>query len=133
LSVAGLPFDHIPSNLKKRVLELRAINVKKTPAAAAMLLRSVFEATIKWHFEGTATPVTGMLSQVFPTVMSTYTKQRSLKDSINAINSGSATTPGSINWFNAASHNPNIGVKPDDVRAAYSLLQPVLIRLMRPA
>ncbi len=133
LSVAGLPFEYVPSNLKKRVLELRAINVGKTPAAAAMLLRSVFEATIKWHFEGTATPVTGMLSQVFPAVAGTYAKQRSLKDSINAINSGSATKAGSISWFNAASHNPNIAVTPDDVRLAYSLVQPVLIRLMRPA
>jgi len=133
LSVAGLPFEHVPSNLKKRALELRAINVKKTPAAAAMLLRSVLEATIKWHFDGTANPVSGMLSQVFPTVVNTYAKQRSLKDSINAINSGSATKPGSINWFNAASHNPNLAVTPDDVRSAYSLVQPVLIRLMRPA
>lgn len=132
LDVAGLPFEHIPSNLKKRVLELRAINVKKTPAAGAMLLRSVLEATIKWHFEGTGTPVSGMLSQVFPTVVNTYARQRPYKDSINTINSGHATKPGSINWFNAAAHNPHLAVKPDDVRAAYGLVQPLLIRLMRP-
>lgn len=133
LDVAGLPFEHIPSNLKKRVLELRSINVKKTPAAAAMLLRSVLEATIKWHFEDTATPISGMLSQVFPTVVSAYATQRPYKDSINAIKSGPAAKPGSVNWFNAAAHNPNLAVMADDVRAAYSLVQPVLIRLMRPA
>lgn len=133
LSVAGLPLEHLPSNLKKRALELRAINVNKTPAAAAMLLRSVIESTVKWHFEGTPTPASGMLSQVFPTVVSAYGKQRPLKDSINAILSGSATSAGSINWFNAASHNPNLAVTPADVRSAYSLVQPVLIRLMRPA
>lgn len=133
LSVGGLPFAHVPSNLSKRTLELRRISVKRTPAAAAMLLRSVLEATIKWHFEGTATPVTGMLSQVFPAVVSKYGNQRQLRDSINAINSGSATKPGSINWFNAAAHNPHLEVTPGDVRSAYSLVQPVLIRLMRPA
>lgn len=133
LSVAGLPFDDVPSNLEKRVLELRAITVKKTPAATAMLLRSVLESTIKWHFDGTATPVSGMLGDVFPQVVSAYGGQRGLKDSINAIRSGSATKPGSINWFNAASHNPNLAVTQDDVRAAYALVQPVLIRLMRPA
>lgn len=133
LDVAGLPFEHIPSNLKKRVLELRAINVKKTPAAAGMLLRSVLEATIKWHFEGSTPGVRGMLSAVFPVVVNTYGRQRALKDSINAINSGAATKPGSINWFNAAAHNPHLEVKADDVRSAYALVQPVLIRLMKPA
>jgi uncharacterized membrane protein YgcG len=97
LDVAGLPFEHIPSNLKKRVLELRAIHVNKTPAATAMLLRSVLEATIKWHFDGSAPPVSGMLSDVFPTAVSTYGQQRALRDSINAIKSGAATRAGSIN------------------------------------
>jgi len=133
LDVSGLPFEHIPSNLKKRVLELRAINVRKTPAAGAMLLRSVLEATIKWHFDGSKPPVSGMLSDVFPTVATTYGRQRPLKDSINAINSGAATKPGSISWFNAAAHNPNLEVKVEDVRSAYALIQPVLIRLLKPA
>jgi uncharacterized membrane protein YgcG len=133
LDVAGLPFEHIPSNLKKRVLELRAINVKKTPAATAMLLRSVLESTIKWHFDGSTPPVGGMLSEVFPTVASTYGAQRALRDSINAISSGAVAKPGSIRWFNSVTHNPNIEVKADSVRSAYALIQPVLIRLLKPA
>ncbi len=133
LDVSGLPFDHIPSNLKKRVLELRAINLNKTPAAGAMLLRSVLEATIKWHFDGNSPAVSGMLSEVFPSVAGKYGSQKALRDSINAITSGSATTSGSIKWFNAAAHNPNLQVKAEAVRSAYALAQPVLIRLMKPA
>lgn len=133
LSVAGLPFDHVPSNLEKRVLELRKINVDNTPAAAAMLLRSVLEATIKWHCAGTTQPATGMLGDVFGQVVKSYGGQRSLKDSINAIRSGPTTKPGSINWFNAAAHNPDIAITPADVRSAYAMVQPVLIRLLRPA
>lgn len=133
LSINGLPFDHVPSNLQKRVLELRSINVKKTPAAAAMLLRSVLEATIKWHFAGTATPVSGMLGDVLPAVETAYGGQKAYKASINVMKSGAATKPGSLNWFNAASHNPDLAVRDEDVRQAYSLVQPVLIRLMRPA
>jgi hypothetical protein len=133
LDVAGLPFEHIPSNLKKRVIELRAINVRKTPAAAAMLLRSVLESTIKWHFDGCTPPVSGMLNEVFPTAASRYGGQRALRDSINTIGSGGVGKPGSIRWFNAATHNPNIEVKADDVRSAYALIQPVLIRLLKPA
>lgn len=133
LDVSGLPFQHIPSNLKRRVLELRTINVKKTPAAAAMLLRSVLEATIKWHFDGSTPPVGGTLSEVFPTVANTYSGQRALRDSINTIGSGAVTKPGSIKWFNAAAHNPNLEVKAEAVRSAYALVQPVLIRLLKPA
>jgi uncharacterized membrane protein YgcG len=133
LDVSGLPFEHIPSNLTKRVLELRAINVKKTPAASAMLLRSVLEATIKWHFASNNPPVSGRLNEVFPTVVSTYGGQRALRDSINAISSGATTKPGSIKWFNAAAHNPHLEVKHEDVRSAYALIQPVLIRLLKPA
>jgi uncharacterized membrane protein YgcG len=133
LDVSGLPFEHIPSNLKKRVLELRAINMRRTPAAGAMLMRSVLEATIKWHFDGSTPPVGGMLSEVFPAVSDAYGRQRALKDSVNAINSGAATKPGSIKWFNAAAHNPNLEVKEDAVRSAYALIQPVLIRLLKPA
>ena len=133
LSIDGLPLNQIPSNLQKRVLELRAIDVGRTPAAAAMLLRSVLEATIKWHFAGSASPVSGMLSQVFPEVEKAYGKQRAVRDTINTMKSGSASKPGSINWFNAAAHNPDMEVKAAEVRSAYSLVQPVLIRLMRPA
>lgn len=133
LDIAGLPFGHIPSNLKKRVLELRAVNINRTPAAGAMLLRSVLEATIKWHFDGSTPPVGGMLGDVFQKVVGTYGGQRALRDSINTIKSGSVTKPGSTNWFNAAAHNPNIEVKSGDVRSAYALIQPVLIRLLKPA
>lgn len=132
LDVSGLPFQHIPSNLTKRVLELRTIRVNRTPAAAAMLLRSVLEASIKWHFDGSIPPVSGMLSEVFPNVVGTYGRQRALRDSINTVSTGAVTKPGSIRWFNAAAHNPNLEVKADDVRSAYALIQPILIRLLKP-
>lgn len=133
LSVAGMPVEGLPSNLQKRVLELRKVNVKKTPAAAAMLLRSVLETTIKWHFDATATPVSGMLGEIFPTVVTTYGKQRSLRDTVNTIQSGGVNQPGSVKWFNARSHNPHLEVKEADVRSAYALVQQLLIRLMRSA
>jgi uncharacterized membrane protein YgcG len=133
LSLAGMPVDGLPSNLQKRVLELRKVKVKETPAAAAMLLRSVLETTIKWHFEGTATPVSGTLGDIFPTVASAYGKQRSLRDTVNTIQSGGVNKPGSVKWFNGRSHNPDLEVKEADVRSAYALVQPLLRRLMRSA
>jgi hypothetical protein len=98
-----------------------------------MLLRSVLESTIKWHFDGTSTPVSGMLGDVIPAVAGTYGSQRAFRDSINAITSGPATRPGTIKWFNAAAHNPHLAVSGSDVRAAYSLVQPILVRILKPA
>ena len=103
------------------MLELRAINVKKTPAAAAMLLRSVLEATIKWHFDGSANGQRHV--------------GRSLPDSGQHIRQATSAQgfgqrdqvrrrdqAGQHQWFNAAAHNPHLEVKADAVRSAYALV-----------
>lgn len=74
-----------------------------------------------------------MLGDVLPAVVTAYGNQKALRASINVMKSGAATKPGSLQWFNTAAHNPDLTVKHEDVREAYSLVQPVLIRLMRPA
>jgi hypothetical protein len=130
-TIGGLPVDQAPSNLQKRYLELRKVDVARTPAAASMLLRSVLEATIKFHFEGTPSQQSGELGKVFPTVVAAYGKDRGLKDSINTIHTGAATKPGSVKWFNAAAHNPHLEVSEAAARSAFSLVQPVLMRLLQ--
>lgn len=132
LHIGGLPLDEIPSNLVKRYLELRKIDLAETPAAAAMLLRSVLEATIKWHFSSSSTLVSGELGSVFPAVVTSYGKRRAHKDVINTISSGAVAKPGSLKWFNAAAHNPNFPIIDHDVRQAYSLVESVLSLLLKP-
>lgn len=63
LNLAGLDYrTHVSTNLEHRYHELRRLNLDETPAAAAVMLRSVLESSIKFHFESTSTPASGPLS-----------------------------------------------------------------------
>ncbi|KQY60245.1 hypothetical protein ASD11_12320 [Aeromicrobium sp. Root495] len=127
--ISSLPDAGIPTNLARRIIELRAINVRKTPVATAMLLRLVLESSIKYHFSGTTHAVSGQLKQAVDELHTVYGSKAAHRDVINAIRSGPVTTPGSQNWFNAAAHNPDYTVREADVRQAYSLSESIL-RLM---
>lgn len=133
LSLSGLDYtNHTSTNLQRRYHELRKMNLKETPVAAALLLRSVLETTIKFHFEGTATPAVGQLSETIKTVVSAYGQVRALKHSIGRIQSGGDATPGSVQWFNLASHSADLVVDAKQVHQAYGLVEPLLRHLLRP-
>ncbi|EGD43167.1 hypothetical protein NBCG_02521 [Nocardioidaceae bacterium Broad-1] len=133
LSLSGLDYStHTSTNLQRRYQELRRVNLKETPVAAALLLRSVLETTIKFHFEGTATPAVGQLSDTIKTVVSAYGKVRALQNSISRIQSGGSAVPGSVQWFNLASHSADLVVDAKQVHQAYSLVEPLLRHLLRP-
>lgn len=132
LDLSGLDYENAPLNLKLRYFELRRIGLGNLPIAAAILMRSVLEATIKVHFEGSATPVTGELSAVFKQVDQTYHSEKSLKSTITAIQSGNAHKHGSIQWFNLIAHSADAAVTADDVRQAWKVVNPLLRRLLRP-
>lgn len=132
LDLSGLDYESAAINLKLRYFELRAISLSGFPVAAAMLLRSVLEATIKEHFDQTPTPATGLLSEVFKHVVATYGKDKSLQSKINVIQSGNAQKRGSIQWFNLIAHSAGDTVKAEDVRDAWTTVNPLLKRLLRP-
>lgn len=131
--LAGLDYTtHTPTNLQLRYHELRKLSLREVPIAAAVLLRTVFETTVKFHFEASASPATGELSQAFKLVASTYGKEKALRQPIGRIESGQASTPGSIQWFNLAAHSADVVITAQDVREAYRVINPVLRRLLRP-
>lgn len=132
LDLSGLDYENAPINLKLRYFELRKINLANLPIASAILMRSTLETTIKVHFEGSPTPATGQLSEVFKCVVQSYGKERSLKSTIAAINSGNAQKQGSIQWFNLIAHDADASVSKDDVRQAWKVVTPLLRRLLRP-
>ncbi len=131
LDLSGVDFTDASVNLKGRYHELRAINVAQFPAATAMLLRSVLESTIKFHFESTTTPVVGELGAVIGRVSSAYASVKALKDVINTIQSGSAQKPGSVQWFNLVSHSADAVVDAADVRRAWKQVNPLIRHLLR--
>lgn len=134
LDLAALDYStHVPANLQRRYHELRRLNLRDTPIAAVLLLRTVLETTIKFHFEASATPASRELSEVFKVVASAYGKEKQLRAAISRVQNGSASTPGSIQWFNQAAHSIDAVITAQDVRDAFLLVNPLLRRLLRPA
>lgn len=132
LDLSGLNYESAPHNLKVRYFELRQIKLTRLPIASAILMRSILEATIKVHFEGSSSPVTGELSSVFKQVDNSYGSEKALKSTINVIKSGNAQKPGSIQWFNLIAHSADATVTTEDVRQAWKVVNPLLRRLLRP-
>ncbi len=132
LDLSGLDYENAPLNLKLRYFELRKISLSNLPIAAAILMRSVLEATIKVHFERSATPATGELNAVFKHVAQAYGQEKSLKSGIGAIQSGNVHKHGSIRWFNLIAHSADALVRADDIRQAWKVVNPLLRRLLRP-
>jgi hypothetical protein len=129
-------FSDVPSGLQKRFIELRSIDLERHPAAAAMLLRSVIESSIKYHYACLGNnKVSGMLGQVVPQLATDYRKKlRSLERPIdllqNAISPRSG--PGTGDWFNQASHNPHMAIEAQQVRDAWQELEPLVRFLLQP-
>ncbi len=131
LELAGIDYGSAPVNLQRRYYELRGIKFTAFPVTTAILLRSILEMTIKWHFETSETPAAGMLAKAFTVVTTTYGGHRPLKNTIAAIRSGDAHRPGSLAWFNYAAHDVNAVVKADDVLQAWEQVNPLLRHLLR--
>jgi hypothetical protein len=133
LNLAGVDFTGAPVNLQRRYFELQRIKVTDMPVTTAILLRSILEMTIKLHFDSTPTPVSGMLSDALDVVLATYGKEKALKNTISTIRSGKADRPGSVQWFNMASHDANALISAVHVRQAWEQINPLLRRLLQPA
>lgn len=132
LDMSGLGYEDAPLNLKHRYIELRKISLSDLPIAASILMRSILESTIKIHFEGTATPVSGELRNVFKQVAQSYGQEKALKATINTIQSGDFHKHGSIQWFNLIAHSADASVTAQDVRQAWRVVNPLLRYLIRP-
>jgi hypothetical protein len=134
LILTGLDFTtHTSVNLQNRYHELRRLTLSQTPVAAAMLMRAVLESTIKFHFEGTATPARGQLKDCMGVVKAAYAKESDVREAISKIDSAGSSTPGSVRWFNDVTHSADAVPTAQTVREALRLLHPLLRRLLRPA
>ncbi|WP_374008529.1 hypothetical protein [Leifsonia sp. LS-T14] len=133
LDLSGMDYTaNVPVNLQTRYHELRKLSLSTFPAATAILLRSLLETTIKTHFQGSPTPVSGELNVVFRQVVSSYSSEKALRHFINEINSGGTSKPGSIQWFNVAAHSVDIVITPEALREAWQRVSPLLRFLLVP-
>lgn len=130
LDLTAIGYDAAPLNLKLRYHELRRLNIQDTPIATAIFMRSILESTIKIHFEGSATPAAGELKAVIAIVDAAYGRDRSLKSVIGKIRSGDIDDPGSVTWFNMLAHGADEIVDAEAVRRAWTVVNPLLRRLL---
>lgn len=133
LDLSGLSYGDTHVNLNRRYQELRKLEVRVVPIAAAMVMRSVLESTIKWHYEASGTRAHGELKQVFARVKADYSGDKALKSAIGKVDSGGASQPGSITWFNGIVHDGDAAPSESEVRAAWDLINPLLRHLLRQA
>jgi hypothetical protein len=129
LDLTAVPYENAPVNLKVRYYEVLRINIVDFPVAASLLLRSVFELTIKWHLGNKGQSTAGELTAVFRRVRDIYVSEKAFRGTLNAINSGTAQKPGSLQWFNVVAHDSSVAVGAADVRQAWELVNP-LVRLL---
>lgn len=129
-------FTRLPNGLQKRFLELQRIDIGTFPAAAAMLLRSVVESSVKHHYAVRGEHrVSGTLNEVMRRVADDYKKMvKSLDKQISLLQNGLSPRlrPGSGDWFNAAAHDPNTVVNDQQVREAWQELEPLVRFLIQP-
>jgi hypothetical protein len=135
LVLAAVDFASAPVGLQKRFIELRSIDITTHPAAAAMLLRSIVESSVKHHYtsQGIRT-VSGMLGEIVPRLAKDYGRVRSLARSIQLLQNGISPKdrPGSTSWFNAASHDPVMVIDAQQLRDAWQELEPLVQFLLDP-
>lgn len=129
-------FARLPSGLQKRFLELQRIDIEAFPAAAAMLLRSVVESSVKHHYAVRGDHrVSGTLNDVVRRLADDYKKVvKSLDKQISLLQNGLSPRlrPGSGDWFNAVAHDPNTVVNDQQVREAWQELEPLVRFLIQP-
>lgn len=117
-----IDYAHAPIGLRKRLHELRSLDLNTYPVAAAILMRSAVEASIKWHFTSRGTSASGELGSVIREVDKAYYKShRPLRNVIDLLKDDSAKNlrPGSLRWFNMAAHDANHAMDAQGVRNAW--------------
>lgn len=124
------------TGIQKRFSELRKLAVAETPIAAAVLIRSIIEASIKFHFSRLpqSKNVSGELGPVMRVVKETYGKEPSLRNVIDLLNNNSSNPlrPGSLRWFNNAAHDANFSVREQEVRDAWQQVEPIIQFMLKP-
>jgi hypothetical protein len=133
LDLSGLSYDSVPVNLKHRYFELRRIVIGDLQISTAMLMRSILESTIKWHYETRPPRVSGELKAAFSRVVTDYGQDKTFGPRIRQIDSGKIDQPGTIKWFNAVVHNGDMVPTADEIRKAWQLVNPVLRLLLAPS
>lgn len=126
LPLEGIEYRELPTNLRSRFQELRSLDFRACPLAAAIALRAILETSIKYHFEHRQQSDRRDLKEVFTEFTDAYKHLPALKNEINRIGTGSSSSPGSIYWFNLMAHGVDSNATPTDILEAWSRMSGIL-------
>lgn len=135
VNMQGITYSGSSPGLRRRLEELRKLNVKDFPNAAMDLLRTVLECSIKQHFRdcGDPMPPGTMLNACLTKVHNKFASDKYLVGIINALNSGGKLTSEryflSTQALNSTNHEPDTFVEGEHVHHAWDHMAP-LIRFM---
>lgn len=136
LDFTGFVYKGSRAGLRRRIEELRGINVEKFPNAAYDLMRTILECAIKDYFHAEGKPLEGraMLGASITSLATEFGKDRGMTSLINAINrSGKMPTQqysGTADALNANNHNPDAFAEKAEVHEAWDRIKPILTRLV---
>ncbi|MBF0816236.1 hypothetical protein E4U02_07435 [Microbacterium paludicola] len=134
----SLSYEHAPIGIRKRLNELRGLELADRPIAAAVLMRSVIEASVKWHFatRPLGKTASGELGPVMRVVRETYYQsEQRLRNVIDLLMDGSGKNvrAGSLYWFNMAAHDAHHVVDHQAVRDAWQSVEHFVGFMLTPA
>jgi len=136
LNMDGFEYGGSSAGLRRRLEELRRIDLRDFPNAAHDLLRTVLECAIKDHFAAAGRPLAGktMLSGCVEELARSFQQDQRMTALINAINRKgrlSATQyAGTANSLNASNHEPDLFVNGQEVHEAWEKIKPMLVTII---
>jgi hypothetical protein len=133
LDMDGFVYNGSSAGLRRRLEELRRLDVREFPNATHDLLRTVLECAIKVHFAagGQPLPVNSMLGQCIEELARAYQGDRRMTSLINAINRRGRMQAnqfaGTALSLNASNHEPDSFVTGPNVHEAWERIKPILV------
>lgn len=135
LDFANFDYQEGSAGLRRRLEELRRLDVRDFPNAAHDLMRTVLECSIKVYYSGRGTSLEGkMLKQCVDDLARDFASDQSMTALINAIkrrgSMSASQYAGTAFSLNANNHEPEAFVSSRDVHEAWERIKPILKRIL---
>jgi hypothetical protein len=137
LNIDGFVYRGSSDGLRRRIEELRSLDVHVVPNATFDLLRTILECAIKVYFTAKGQPLTGnniMLSHCIDALARDYQNDRRMTSLISAVNRRGRMPADQFSRtqsaLNASNHEPDLFVSGREVHEAWEHMKPILIEIV---
>lgn len=138
LDFEGLDYLEGSAGIRRRLEELKRIDVRDFPNAAHDVLRSVLECAIKDYFRKKNEPLSPgkTLGPCVEALARDFQGNQRMTTAINAINRRGRMSAeqfaGTMDSLSATNHEPDHFVEGADVHAAWERLRPIIVEISKP-